>query len=183
MSTKSLAAIGFIAVMVVLPVAQAAGITVAPFSFAARGLGAFVPGGGPPALGRWENVNGDWQLHLAKNVDTAEIAAAGAQINGVSGISATTLSFVVESGDCGAGAPRFNLRLQGVPGIVFLGCAHADVTGLTHSFTVGNTYGGVLFPSGIIESLSIVFDEGPGDVFLDDICVGGDCVGAPGHSG
>lgn len=162
------------------------GITVAPFSFAPRGLGAFTPAGGPPAEAHWENVSGDWRLFLAKNVATAEIAAAGAQINGVSGISTTdlTIGFTVESGNCGAGAPRFNVRLA-TAGLVFLGCAHADLPGGgVHSFTAGGVYGGVSFPTGdVVESLSIVFDEGPGSVFLDDIFVGGDSAGDPGHVG
>jgi len=166
----------------------AAGIIVAPFSYAPRGLGTFAPGGGPPALARWEKIDGDWQLFLAKNVPTPEIAASGAQINGVTGLSTTglTIGFTVEDGWCGAGAPRFNVRLQGTPGIVFLGCANAQVNGDVHSFTAGNSYGGVLFPSGdVIDSISILFDEGTDAglfVYLDDIFVGDDSVGAPGHS-
>ena len=185
----SLAAIGSIVVITfVAATVHAAGITVAPFSFAPRGLGEFVPGGGPPALARWEKVSGDWQLFLAKNVPTAEIAAAGAQINGVSGLSTTglTIGFTVESGWCGAGAPRFNVRLANA-GLVFLGCAHADLSGTFHSFTDGGIYGGVLFPTGdVVQSISIVFDEGtdvgPGFVYLDDITVGSDVAGAPGRS-
>jgi hypothetical protein len=177
---------GGLALAYVASVIGAKGITVAPFSFAARGLGDFEPSHGPPALGRWErNDDGDWQLVLAKNVPTSEVASAGAQINGVAGLSTTglTIGFSIEDGNCGAGAPRFNLRLEGVPGIVFLGCFHADVDGDERSFTAGTTYGGVLFPTGaVIESLSIVHDE-QGFSVLDDIFVGDDVVGGPNENG
>jgi hypothetical protein len=165
---------------------RAEDFTVAPFTYSAVGLGVFIPAGGPKALARWERVSGDWQLYLAKNVDTSEIAAAGAQLNGVKGISTTDLrlGFTVEEGHCGAGAPRFNVRLAsgGLP--IFLGCAHAsDVNGV-RTFEAGVSYGGQIVPEGeVIESISILFDEGTdqGDGFvrLDDIFVNADTVGAP----
>lgn len=171
-------------VMVLMTAPGYAEITVAPFSFSPLGLGNFEPGIGPPSLGRWENIAGDWQLHLGKNVPTAEIAAAGAQVKGVEGLSTTglTIGFTVENGNCGAGAPRFNVRLMD-GSLVFLGCAHADNADNVHSFTAGLAYGGVLFPAGqVIQSISIIFDEGPGDVFLDDIFIGSDSAGSPGRS-
>ncbi len=159
----------------------AEGITVAPFSYAARGLGEFTPEKGPPVVAHWERVNGDWQLHLAKNVQTTEVAAAGAQINGASGLSTTNLSigFTVKSGDCGAGAPRFNVRFTDGTRI-FLGCAYGKTDSGKVVFTAGSTsYGGVQFlPEKTIEHLAIVFDE-QGEVFLDDIFVGSFTVGAP----
>lgn len=165
-------------------VSAADGITVAPFSFAPRGVGEFTPTAGPAAQARWERVNGDWQLHLAKNVPTSEVAAAGAQINGVSGMSTGTndaplkLGFTVESGQCGAGAPRFNVRLTDGR-LIFLGCSHGDRLDAVVSFTAGTSYTGGTVPlNATIESISIVFDE-QGEVNLDDIFVGPYKVGAP----
>lgn len=178
-----LALVGLVTLPLAAP-ADARGITVAPFTFAARGLGSFVPSVGPPAESKWvKEADGNWKLLLAKNVPLSEVAAGGAQINGVAGLSTTglTLGFAVD-GYCGAGAPRFNLRLQGVPGIVFLGCNYGN-SGGTVTFTPGTTYGGILYPSGQpIESLSIIFDE-QGTTKLDNIQVGADIVGGPSDSG
>ena len=165
--------------------AHANGITVAPFTFSAVGLGEFAPAGGPKAHARWERVNGDWQLYLAKNVATSEIAAAGAQINGVKGLSTTgmTLGFTIEDGHCGAGGPRFNVRLTSGD-LIFLGCSHGIINGTQRSFTAGNIYGTVEFPEEqVIDSISIIFDEGidqgQGFVHLDDIFVNSSTVGSP----
>lgn len=143
---------------------RAADFTVAPFTYSAVGLGEFTPGRGPQALARWERVSGDWQLYLAKNVPTSEIAAAGAQLNGVKGISTANLrlGFTVEEGHCGAGAPRFNIRLAsgGLP--IFLGCTYAvpDGNGV-RTFEASVNYGGqIVPPDDVIESISILFDEG-----------------------
>jgi hypothetical protein len=165
--------------------AWAGGITVAPFGFAARGLGSFEPGGGPPVEARWQKVEGDWQLSLTKSVPTTEVAAAGAQINGVRGLSTTglTIGFTLEPGSyCGAGAPRFNVRLSDGT-IVFLGCIYGNDGSGNVSFSAGNTYGGVPFPSGAtIEGLSIVQDE-TGTAVIDDIFVGSEMVGGPNENG
>ena len=162
---------------------RAADFTVAPFTYSAVGLGDFTPGRGPQALARWERVSGDWQLYLAKNVPTSEIAPAGAQLNGVKGISTTDLSlgFIVKEGHFGAGAPRFNIRLAsgGLP--IFLGCIYAPEVNGVRTFQAGLIYGGQTVPTeDVIESISIIFDEGTdqgeGFVRLDDIFVDSDLV-------
>ncbi|HXG51770.1 MAG TPA: hypothetical protein VNN77_10235 [candidate division Zixibacteria bacterium] len=188
MKRITLVAIAWIVVMVFGPVqVHADDLTVAPFTFSAVGLGSFTPGGGPAARARWEKVGGDWQLHLEKNVPTTEFAAAGAQLSPVIGLSTTglTLGFTVESGWCGAGAPRFNVRLTNGD-LIFLGCFYGNDGSGNVSFTGGGNYGGQVLPLGeIVESISIIFDEGndvgPGFVYLDDIFVSTETAGAPGR--
>ncbi len=179
-----------VASLSLVSIVAASGITVAPFTWSGLGLGTFTPGQGPAAQGKWVRVGDDFQLHLEKNVPTTAYASAGAQINGVRGLSTGTadeplvIGFTVDSGQCGAGAPRFNVKLEGEDGTVFLGCAYGGgSTTKIKSFTAGNSYGGVSFPTGkTIESISIVFDE-QGWVNLDDILVGGDNVGSPRDNG
>lgn len=172
-----------VTVAVIASTASAGGLTPALFTSAAPGSRA--PGGGSAAVARWENVNGHWVIFLAKNVPTAEKAAAGVRIKEVSGLTTTglTIGFTVVDGLCGAGAPRFDVRLARA-GDVRLGCAHADVVGSVRRFTAGRRYGGVLFPAGdMVQSLSIVLDEGPAPVILEDIFVGREVVKGPGHGG
>jgi len=161
---------------------HAGGITIALFTSAAPGLRA--PDGGPPAVARWERGNRKWLVFLAKNVPTTGQALAGARLKGVNGLGTTglTIGFTVVDGLCDAGAPRFEVRLVRA-GLVRLGCAHAAVVGRSRRFTAGRTYGGVLFPTGdVIQSISIVFDEGPAPVILADIFVGAQGVAGPGQS-
>jgi hypothetical protein len=102
--------------------------------------------------------------------------AAGATIDGVSGLSTTgmTLGFHVD-GYCGAGAPRFNVSLTNGT-TVFLGCTYGNDGSGNVMFTAGNTYGGVLFPEGAtVSSIDIVQDE-QGQTTLTNIMVNGTVV-------
>jgi hypothetical protein len=116
------------------------------------------------------------ELTLEKNAPTPTNSAAGAEIAGVEGLSTTgmTLSYDVE-GYCGAGAPRFNVYLEGGT-TVFLGCAHGNDGSGHVTFEAGQTYGGVLFPEGeTILGIDIVMDE-EGQSTLSNIQVDGQDV-------
>jgi hypothetical protein len=132
------------------------------------------PGAACPGVSSTVTATG--QLNLNKPCDTSVNASAGAQINGVEGISTTglTLSYDV-AGYCGAGAPRFNVYLSD-GSTVFLGCTYGnDGTGHV-SFTAGNTYGGVVFPEGAtVTGIDIVQDE-TGSTTLANISVNGTVV-------
>lgn len=120
-------------------------------------------------------VDSSETLHLEKNAPTSTNAAAGANIEGVEGLSTTgmTLSFDPGSGYCGAGAPRFNVYLENGQ-VIFLGCAHGDVDADGNvSFTAGNTYGGVLFPEGETVSMIQLIQDEQGHATLSNIMVNG----------
>lgn len=116
----------------------------------------------------------DGTLFLEKNVPTSEPVAAGAEVEGVEGLSTTglTLSFDVE-GYCGAGAPRFNVYLEGEATPVFLGCAHGDADNDgTVVFEAGQSYGGVLFPEGETISRIVIVQDEQGQTALSNIMIG-----------
>ncbi|MBX4204571.1 MAG: hypothetical protein KW788_00075 [Candidatus Doudnabacteria bacterium] len=129
------------------------------------------PGAACPGVSSTVSATG--ALTLSKPCPTPTNASAGAQITGLEGQSTTglTLSYDV-AGYCGAGAPRFNVYLSD-GSTVFLGCIYGnDGTGHV-SFTAGNTYGGVLFPTGAtITGIDIVQDE-TGTTTLSNISVNG----------
>jgi hypothetical protein len=135
------------------------------------------PGAACPGVS--STVTSSGQLNLNKPCPTPTNAAAGAQINGVEGMSTTgmTLSFdVAGSGYCGAGAPRFNVYLSD-SSTIFLGCIYGNDGSGHVSFTAGNTYGGVLFPTGAtVTGIDIVQDE-TGSTVLSNISVNGVAVG------
>jgi hypothetical protein len=147
-------------------VALAATFTLSPWTFDPDDTGGVV-----------SQVEGDGDLRLEKNVPTATNASAGAEIQGVEGLSTTglTLEFDVD-GYCGAGAPRFNVYLES-GATIFLGCIHGDADVDGHvSFTAGETYGGVLFPEGeTVTGIDIVQDE-EGQTTLSNIMVNGEEV-------
>jgi hypothetical protein len=164
----SVAATGLLIATMAMP-ALAAAFTLTPWTY------------DPGNTGGVQSTYSNGQLYLAKNVPTATNAAAGASIDGVNGLSTTgmTLSFDY-SGYCGAGSPRFNVYLSNGQ-TIFLGCAYGggptgtNVTG-TATFTAGNTYGGVLFPTGeTVTGIDIVQDE-QGQVTLSNITVNGTMV-------
>jgi hypothetical protein len=136
----------------------------------------------PGNLGHVEAyITPDKSLHLEKNASTTEDSAAGANIDGVAGLSTTglTLGFTLEEGSyCGAGAPRFNVYLSNGD-VIFLGCIYGDPDNDgTVIFEAGNTYGGVLFPEGeTVEYIQIIQDE-EGQAVLSDITVNGEVVHA-----
>ena len=160
-----------------MPAMAAGNVTYTPFTFigAAGDCGTGYPAGTP---GGASATNSGGQLTLTKSAPTSDCSAAGATLNGVSGLSTTgmTLSFDY-NGYCGAGAPRFNVSLSD-GSTVFLGCAYGggptgtNVSG-TATFTAGNTYGGVLFPTGAtVTGIEIIQDE-QGSVTLSNIMVNG----------
>ncbi len=127
-------------------------------------------------------VTSDGSLHLEKNVPTSTNAAAGAAIEGVEGLSTSdmTLSFQVDD-YCGAGAPRFNVYLSNGQ-TIFLGCTHGNDGSGQVTFTAGNTYGGVLFPTGeTVTGIDIVQDE-EGQTTLSNIMVNGSPVTVSGQT-
>jgi hypothetical protein len=127
----------------------------------------------------------DEALYFQKMTSTVTFAAGVAVIEGVEGMPVSALGDLGfwwrTDGHCGAGAPRFNLRLQNVPGTFFIGCqgmvpfgTQTDNNGFLWQrrfFPAG------LLPAGTVASLSIVYDEGeefaPGYVYLDRIRVAG----------
>ncbi len=124
----------------------------------------------------------DGSLHLEKNVPTATNASAGAMIDGVADMSTTnmTLSYQVD-GYCGAGAPRFNVYLTNGD-LIFLGCVYGNDGSGNVTFTAGNTYGGILFPTGeTVERIDIVQDE-EGQTTLSNIMVNGELVTGDKHA-
>jgi hypothetical protein len=145
--------------------ASAASFTLSPWTYDPGNTGTVVATTSP-----------DSSLHLEKNAPTPTNAAAGAEIQGVSGLSTTgmVLSYEV-SGYCGAGAPRFNVYLSD-GSTVFLGCIYGNDGSGNVSFTAGNTYGGVLFPTGAtVTGIDIVQDE-QGQTTLSNIMVNGQAV-------
>lgn len=145
-------------------VAQAATYNVSPWTYD--------PGSTGTAVSYVSNGN----LHLEKNAVTSTNSAGGAEITGVSGLSTTglTLSYNV-NGYCGAGAPRFNLYLSD-GSTVFLGCTYGNDGSGHVTFTAGNTYGGVLFPTGkTITGIDIVMDE-QGQTTISNIMINGTSV-------
>lgn len=145
------------------------------------------------------DITAQWQdgaIVLAKNCPTATNAAAGVDIisplEGQDISNLTELNFdVQDGGHCGAGAPRFNVVVDGQT--YFLGCTqgtHTDLgNGWTHvEFTSADFIAAGIPTTGTLEDLLIIFDEGtdtpasdtivtPGTVTIDNISVNGDVVG------
>jgi hypothetical protein len=138
-------------------------------------------------------------LYFQKSTSTATFAAGVAVFKGVEGLPSTALAdlsfYWRTDGHCGAGAPRFNVRIETAPGVrqtVFVGCA-GMVTGETLPSDSGpyqrRTVAGPL-PLGTVVSLALVFDEGfevgrcngsPGAV-TGESCVYLDNIRAAGHT-
>jgi len=172
-----------------------------PFEFDPDGTGivdaAWLAHEGLPDAG-----NSNHALFLAKDGLTATNASSGAIIQGVAGIMLTELGFDVRTdGHCGAGAPRFNVRLASDPPMSpphFLGCAAGPVSGPPLIDPQGNTWIrkrwdmlallalGTIPPGSTVVSISIVFDEGtdagPGFTHLDNIDINGVLIGKPGNA-
>lgn len=126
----------------------------------------------------------DQALYFQKMTATTTFAAGVAVFNGFSGQQASSLlplSFWYRAdGHCGAGAPRFNVRVEGEPIPRFIGCASMLTTATTMDdegrVWIQKTFSGPWLTDGTVVGLAIVFDEGndvgPGYVYLDDIRVG-----------
>ena len=141
---------------------------------------------------RWQ----DGEIVLAKNCPTATNAAAGVDIvtdlEGGDISELTELNFEYEGGGhCGAGAPRFNVVVDG--NTYFLGCTggtHTDLGNGWHrvEFTAADFATAGIPTTGTLEDLMIIFDEGtdtpaggligtPGTITIDNISVNGEVVG------
>lgn len=139
-------------------------------------------------------VNGE--LVLAKNCTTEIVASAGADIvsplEGGDVSLLTELNFEYENGGhCGAGAPRFNVVVNGQT--YFLGCSSGTHTDLGNGwtrveFTTADFTAAGIPTTGTLDDIYVVFDEGtdtpaggtigtPGTVTLDNFSVNGDVVG------
>jgi hypothetical protein len=138
----------------------------------------------------------DFGLVLAKNVETTVFAAALAVLTGPEGqevAADTEFGYSYRSdGHCGAGAPRFNVRVtDGDDEATYaVGCANpATDTMVTGDWTAKIwTPGDFSFLNGDatvplvgseIVSIVIVFDEGPGEAILDDITYNDLVAGGP----
>jgi len=126
-------------------------------------------------------------LYFQKMTTTPTFAAGVAVFQGIEGLPVSQLTglefWVGTDGHCGAGAPRFNIRVDlggGIKQTFFVGCA-AMIPGVMMTAPNGRTFQqrtiaaplGMLV--GTITALSIVFDEGDdvgqGFVHLDNITV------------
>lgn len=136
----------------------------------------------------------DQALYFQKDTSTATFAAGVAVFSGFEGTNTAVLGplefWYGTDGHCGAGAPRFNVRIQPALGPAFtefVGCA-AMVPGATMVADNDREYEQRTFPAGALPpgtvvGLAIVFDEGSefgpcpdpnvsSCVYLDDIRVG-----------
>ncbi len=172
----------------IAPLAAAAGTyTLHPSGFGEHSYSAWKAGEGLPDSGSGANQ----ALYFQKMVPTATFAAGVAVIKGFEGQDTSAVLplgfWYGTDGHCGAGAPRFNVRIQppmttdpASRQTVFVGCAEM-VDGGTATAPNGRTFQQKSFlgtlPPGTIASLAIVFDEGSdvgqGFVYLDNILVGG----------
>jgi hypothetical protein len=166
------------------PAASAGTVTLHPSGFGEHSYAAWKSQEGlPDSRGTKEQF-----LYLQKMTSTATVAAGVAVFKGLEGVDSDELlplEFWYQSDTyCGAGAPRFNVRIETAPGMrqtVFVGCQAMLTTGGTVDDQgdpwTRKTFAGPL-PAGEVVSLSIVFDEGndlgptSGFVYLDNIRVG-----------
>lgn len=138
--------------------------------------------------------NAQHALYFQKMTTTATFAAGIAEITGIEGTPVSELTGLSwehrVDGHCGAGAPRWNVGIEGASGTrytVFLGCAAAAHSPTTDPDWIRDSYpgpalqaqilaqGGADAAAGTVTSLLIVFDEGTdngvGFVYLDNITV------------
>jgi hypothetical protein len=112
---------------------------------------------------------GNGVLHLEKNCPTSTNAAAGADITGLEGQTFESASFTLaNASQCHGGSPRFDVVTT--DGLFFLGCnnvtAVINANGTaTYTFTPATLGAGQPFPTGTIQSISILIDvEGSADI-------------------
>jgi hypothetical protein len=171
--------------------------------------GVYNPDNLPGIVAEWRKFQGEkdlqddkyYALYLAKLQPTPANAAAGADIEGVAGM--TPAELLVLAWDhrvgtyCGAGAPRWNIYLHdnttGKDYVTFLGCnaaTHAPAgvspyprpgsVWIRDSWTaptiqaeiaLAATANGAVAATSVVTFLQIIFDEGPAFVYLDNIQV------------
>lgn len=190
---KTKFAVAVVAVMVALSgSAYAQGsFTIEPFTYDPGSLcdeqASWVSGAG---------IGGGSAILLQKNCTTATEAAAGIEItSSLEGgdISALTELNLIVKGHCGAGAPRFNVVVDG--SYYFLGCSSGEAT------DAGNGYTRVVFDTadftaagipatGTLEDIYVIFDEGtdtptsdtivtPGEAYIAGVSVNGVEISEP----
>jgi len=136
-------------------------------------------------------------LLLAKTGPTNNNASADATINGVRDDVLTEVGFDIRNGThCGAGAPRFNIVVEGSSTIHFVGCAAMTTTSVglygqrkraTAAQMAASTAFPPIPPGSKIQSITIIFDEGQdtptpselgnGLAVIDNIDINGTLVG------
>jgi len=164
-------------------VANAGSVTLHPSGFGEHSYAAWKANEGLPD----STGNQDQALYFQKMTSTASFAAGVAVFKGVAGMPTAAFSDLGfwwrTDGHCGAGAPRFNVRIQPALGpafTYFVGC-QGMLPGAPAIDDHGRTWQkrSLLseLPPGTVVSLSIVFDEGndvgQGYVYLDNIRAGG----------
>jgi hypothetical protein len=154
-----------------------AGVLATALAFTVSASAALVPGVFAQNPGDLDCVEATFikktkTLHLEKNCPTTTVAAAGAEVTGVSGQTFQSASFTLASAtQCQGGSPRFNIDTT--TGFFFLGCnnvtptTNADGT-VTYTFTAATLAAAgqqVPTPTGTIESVSVLIDvEGTADL-------------------
>lgn len=180
----TVAAVGFVLLGAAVPAAAQQAFQLQPFEYDPDNL--------CDVTAQWQ----DGTIVLEKNCPTATNAAAGVEIisdlEGGSIAELTELNFEYENGGhCGAGAPRFNVVVDGQT--YFLGCTQGTHTDLGNGwtrveYTVTDFTAAGIPTTGTLEDLYIIFDEGtdtppggtigtPGSVTIDNISINGDVVG------
>jgi hypothetical protein len=192
MLKRGILALAIVALVAAIPVspAGAAGFKLHPSGFGEQSYCAWKAGEGLPDNSGTANQ----ALYFQKMTSTTTFAAGVAIFKGFEGMLVSDLTALEfkwgTDGHCGAGAPRFNLRIDpdgpgpaGPAPTIFFGCL-AMIPGSTATapnsrmFQTKTALGpfAPATPAATIVSLAIVFDEGtdqgPGFVYLDDIRVG-----------
>jgi len=174
-----------------------------PFEFvgAFEDCGPGYPAGTDTVTAKWDNTTGNPgpSILLEKLGPTANCAAAGVDIvtplEGGSVAALTELNFDFKNGGhCGAGAPRFNVQVDG--NTYFLGCSGGVHTPTSNPNWTHLEFGLAQFAAagipaaGTLEDVYIIFDEGSdtptggtigtaGTVYIDNVSVNNDVVGSP----
>jgi hypothetical protein len=187
--------------LVAAPVSAAPTFTVTPFEFVGTAADCGGPAGTDTVTAEWVESEGSPEpaLLLEKTGATTNCAAAGAEVDtsleGGPITALTELGFdYKDGGHCGAGAPRFNVVVDG--NTYFLGCSGGTQTPaptegwtrVTFDLAAMTTAG--IPATGTIDRIAIIFDEGSdtvfedttitaGTVYLDNINVNGERVGEP----
>jgi hypothetical protein len=137
-------------------------------------------------------------LLLVKTGPTGNVAAGGADLKDVKGITLTELGYDLRKGShCGAGAPRFDIDTT--DGFFFVGCSSPPPDSTTPGDGFDRLRWGVGGPltgfnrdtntfepvTGTVNSIQIVFDEGTdqgtGEAIIDNVDVNGTLVGEGDH--
>jgi hypothetical protein len=150
-------------------------VAVCALALAGTAAAALVPGifGDPSCVSA---TYGNGVLHLEKNCATEVVAAAGADITGLEGQTFQSASFTLaDPAQCQGGSPRFNVVTS--DGLFFLGCNNVTPTingdgTATYTFTPTSLNPGIQFPTGTIQSISILIDV-QGEADITNIVVNG----------